>query len=107
MSDEGLGLHHANVARELSISENNLRVRLHRARAALESRPAEPGTQTPPTSATGDGRLVDPVCGMEVDGGSRGYSRMHEGKEYRFCSLGCVENFEARPERFLKGGRGS
>ena len=38
---------------------------------------------------------VDPVCGMEV-AANEGFLVAHEGVEYRFCSLACVESFEER-----------
>lgn len=46
------------------------------------------------------GSPVDPVCGMEVAPAS-GYSRMYEGREYRFCSRQCLDQFDATPERYL------
>jgi len=60
------------------------------------------GADRQSTPAADETRFTDPVCGMEVDGKGRGYTRTYEGKTYRFCSLGCVEKFEAHPERFLK-----
>lgn len=44
---------------------------------------------------------IDPVCGMEV-AATRGYAKMHKGKLYRFCSRTCLDQFETKPERFLK-----
>ena len=38
----------------------------------------------------------DPVCGMEVPADS-GYSKIVEGREVRFCSKRCLEEFEAAP----------
>jgi Cu+-exporting ATPase len=43
----------------------------------------------------------DPVCGMEVNP-QRGYSATHADKEYRFCSLSCLEKFQADPEAFVR-----
>jgi YHS domain-containing protein len=60
------------------------------------------GVEKQATPASVETQLTDPVCGMEVDHKGRGYTRTHEGRNYRFCSLGCVEKFEAQPERFLK-----
>ena len=57
---------------------------------------------TPPSTVTAEAPFTDPVCGMDVDGNGKGYTRLYEGRNYRFCSLGCVEKFEAQPERFLK-----
>jgi len=49
--------------------------------------------------ARGDTR--DPVCGMNV-AADRGYTKMHEGTSYRFCSRKCLDRFEAEPDRYLK-----
>ena len=45
-------------------------------------------------------KLVDPVCGMEVDT-DKGYGKMHEGQLYRFCTRSCLDKFEADSERYL------
>lgn len=42
---------------------------------------------------------VDPVCGMEVQSGG-GYTKMQAGRQYRFCSRKCLDQFEASPERY-------
>ncbi len=42
----------------------------------------------------------DPVCGMEVPTG-QGYAKMHQGRQYRFCSRRCLDDFEATPERYV------
>ena len=44
---------------------------------------------------------TDPVCGMQVDE-DKGYSKMHEGKLYRFCSRDCLDKFESAPEQYSK-----
>ena len=49
------------------------------------------------------GNTTDPVCGMEVQSG-QGYSKMHEGREYTFCSRQCLDKFELEPQRYAKGG---
>lgn len=41
----------------------------------------------------------DPVCGMDVAPG-QGYAKMHEGREYRFCSRKCLDQFDAEPQRY-------
>ena len=41
----------------------------------------------------------DPVCGMQVRG-DRGYTKVHEGTRYAFCSRDCPEKFEADPGRY-------
>lgn len=41
----------------------------------------------------------DPVCGMPVNVAS-GYTKMHAGTRYWFCSRGCLEKFEADPGKY-------
>ena len=41
----------------------------------------------------------DPVCGMEVADGE-GYSKMHLGRQLRFCSRKCLDQFDLSPERY-------
>ncbi len=48
----------------------------------------------------GIGSVKDPVCGMVVDPG-QGYSEIHEGKQYRFCSKKCLDKFDAEPHRYV------
>jgi YHS domain-containing protein len=43
--------------------------------------------------------VKDPVCGMEVAPGA-GFSRVYEGREYRFCSQQCLDRFNAEPVRY-------
>src|SRR5213592_2857537 len=44
--------------------------------------------------------LVDPVCGMTVKPSSP-HRLQQDGREYAFCSKGCLEKFRAAPERYL------
>ena len=46
------------------------------------------------------GSAKDPVCGMSVDPG-QGYSKIHQGREYRFCSRKCLDKFDADPQQFV------
>jgi YHS domain-containing protein len=41
----------------------------------------------------------DPVCGMQV-AADRGYTKMHAGTRYWFCSKSCLEKFEAEPAKY-------
>jgi P-type Cu+ transporter len=43
----------------------------------------------------------DLVCGMDVDPASARYQTQHNGKEYFFCSAGCLAKFQANPENIL------
>ena len=42
----------------------------------------------------------DPVCGMPVPFGE-GYAMMFKGRQHRFCSRKCLDQFEREPERYL------
>ncbi|MFO0752884.1 MAG: YHS domain-containing protein [Thermodesulfovibrionales bacterium] len=42
----------------------------------------------------------DPVCGMEVQEGDARYTSSYQGKEYRFCSEECREEFAGNPGNF-------
>jgi P-type Cu+ transporter len=43
----------------------------------------------------------DPVCGMNVNPDSARGRLAHNGSTYYFCCPGCVEKFQADPERYL------
>lgn len=42
----------------------------------------------------------DPVCGMQV-GADSGYTKVHAGTRYWFCSKDCLARFEAEPDKYL------
>jgi Cu+-exporting ATPase len=44
---------------------------------------------------------VDPVCGMKADPATARFKAQHGGKEYFFCSAGCLAKFQANPEKIL------
>jgi YHS domain-containing protein len=46
------------------------------------------------------GSAIDPVCGMSV-AADQGYTKSHQGRQYRFCSRACLDKFEANPEQYL------
>ena len=50
------------------------------------------------------GTVKDLVCGMDVDPARTKHSAVHEGKNYFFCSAGCLEKFRREPARYLSGG---
>jgi YHS domain-containing protein len=54
----------------------------------------------------GGGDDKDPVCGMQVSADS-GYTKMHEGRRYAFCSKSCLEKFEADPAKYIVAAKGS
>ena len=43
-------------------------------------------------SDSGGGGATDPVCGMAVVA-DQGYTKMHLGQQYRFCSRACLDRF--------------
>lgn len=52
-------------------------------------------------TATDDGRVIDPVCGMKVDPTTRKHVFDHDHTTYHFCSAGCRTKFAADPQRYL------
>ncbi len=50
--------------------------------------------------------MKDLVCGMDVDPAKTKHSVVHEGKDYFFCSAGCLEKFRREPGKYLAGGSG-
>jgi Cu+-exporting ATPase len=50
------------------------------------------------------GTVKDLVCGMDVDPARTKHSAVHEGKNYLFCSAGCLEKFRREPDKYLSGG---
>ena len=51
-----------------------------------------------------DGGDVDPVCGMQVPSDS-GYTKVHQGTLYHFCSRNCLDKFEANPDQYAAKGK--
>lgn len=47
-------------------------------------------------------KIIDPVCGMEVDTEKTDLRFSYKGVEYYFCNPHCLEKFRDEPERFLK-----
>ena len=45
--------------------------------------------------------LKDPVCGMEVTYETAQARSEYNGQTYYFCSLGCKEQFDQEPERYV------
>ena len=43
----------------------------------------------------------DPVCGMEVTYENAQARSEYEGRTYYFCSLGCKEEFDQNPEKYI------
>lgn len=45
------------------------------------------------------GSATDPVCGMQVSPGE-GYSHSYRGRDYKFCSRNCLDQFDANPAQY-------
>ena len=43
----------------------------------------------------------DPICGMEVSYETAQARSEYGGRTYYFCSLGCKEDFDKNPEKFV------
>ena len=48
----------------------------------------------------------DPVCRMRVDRFATPHSAAFEGRTYYFCSSGCKQEFETKPDHYAKHARG-
>lgn len=44
----------------------------------------------------------DPICGMQVDEKDAASTSNYQGQTYYFCSAGCKETFDKKPEQFVK-----
>ncbi|MEQ8498599.1 MAG: heavy metal translocating P-type ATPase [Sneathiellaceae bacterium] len=53
----------------------------------------------PPEAA--DGKVTDPVCGMQVDPATASHSIAHDGHLWHFCSGRCADRFAADPGRYV------
>jgi|Deesub1362B_J571_1020462.scaffolds.fasta_scaffold00749_9 Cu+-exporting ATPase len=47
-------------------------------------------------------KIIDPVCGMEIDPEKAAAKVEYQGKTYYFCAVGCKTAFERDPEKYLK-----
>jgi hypothetical protein len=48
--------------------------------------------------APGERDAVDPACGMDVDPATAAAHRVRDGVDHWFCSVGCAERFDGRPD---------
>lgn len=48
--------------------------------------------------------VTDPVCRMRLDEAGVRESLVYEGREYYFCSVGCLAEFRRHPEDYAAGG---
>ena len=45
-------------------------------------------------------KVIDPICGMEVDPEKAEWRSSYNGCTYSFCAEGCWRAFEADPEKY-------
>ena len=45
-------------------------------------------------------KIIDPICGMEVDYEKTQWRSSYNGCTYFFCAEGCQRAFEANPEKY-------
>lgn len=48
-------------------------------------------------------KVIDPVCGMQVDPATAQHHTRYQGQNYYFCWEGCLKKFEANPAAFVGG----
>ncbi len=48
--------------------------------------------------------VKDVVCGMDVDPDSAPAKSDYQGTTYYFCAVGCKQDFDANPQKFLGNG---
>jgi Cu+-exporting ATPase len=65
--------------------------------------PMPPDSQLPVLSRSQPG-AIDPVCGMTVDPATARGSFAYQGTTYYFCTPGCLQKFQAEPQRYLQQG---
>jgi YHS domain-containing protein len=46
-------------------------------------------------------KVIDPICGMEVDPNKSNLAAIHKGCKYYFCAEACRSAFEGDPEKYL------
>ena len=80
----------------LSVVSNANRLRRFRPRPSGDGGPPPAGEPRVEVGAVPARRVVDPVCGMEVDPASAAATVAVDGTTYYFCSTGCRDGFLAR-----------
>jgi len=47
-------------------------------------------------------KVLDPVCGMEIDKDEAVATFEHEGETFYFCAEGCKKQFEEDPMKYIE-----
>jgi Cu+-exporting ATPase len=58
------------------------------------------------TNLEADGKIKDPVCGMEVDPARTKHHHAYSGTTYHFCSEHCLKKFTITPDKFIEKSSG-
>ena len=48
--------------------------------------------------------VKDVVCGMEIDPETAAGKSDYQGTTYYFCAVGCKQDFDGDPQKYLGGG---
>jgi P-type Cu+ transporter len=83
----------------LSVVSNANRLRRFRAVPLTEDVERPPVEPLVEVGAVDAGRVVDPVCGMEVDPANAAATATVDGTTHHFCSTGCRDHFLADRDR--------
>ena len=51
--------------------------------------------------------VKDVVCGMDIDPETAAGKSEHQGATYYFCAVGCKQDFDRDPEKYLSGSAAS
>jgi YHS domain-containing protein len=51
-------------------------------------------------------KMIDPVCGMEVDPDTAAGESEFQGQTFYFCSPGCKSAFDRDPEQYINRAQG-
>ena len=97
----------AESAEEIALSILAELVQVRRGRADCVAAPGPATVAGPAAAATtlqpvvDDIVLLDPVCGMTVEGTHARHLAEHDGVVYAFCSIGCRTSFVKDPTAYL------
>jgi len=47
-------------------------------------------------------KVIDPVCGMDIDTKTAADKCNYKNQTYHFCSHGCKQAFDKEPEKYAK-----
>ena len=68
----------------------------------MKTDPTARHEHSPHAHSAGGSKLIDPVCGMEVDSAKTAHHREVDSVTWYFCSAKCADKFVADPAAYLK-----